>query len=51
MSDKLGGPHGSQVGLGTSENIGDGSQAEREQPTSFQFDAASEEEIGLILTN
>ena len=50
MSDKLGGPHGSQVGLGTSENIGDGSQAERAQPTSFRFDAASEEEIGLILT-
>ena len=50
MSQSLGGPHGSQVGLGTSENIGDGSQAELEQPTSFRFDAASEEEIGLILT-
>ena len=50
MSEKLGGPHGSQVGLGTSENIGDGSQSEPEQPTHFAFDAESEEEIGLILT-
>ncbi len=50
MSERLGSPHGSQVGTGTAENIGDGSQAEAVQPTHFEFDDASEAEIRTVLT-
>ena len=49
MSEHLGGPHGSQVGVGTSENIGDGSSAPDTQPTHFAFDDASEAEAGKIV--
>ena len=51
MSQNLGDAHGSQVGLGTSENIGDGSiGAEIPQPESFAFDEESEREVAHILT-
>ena len=51
MSDHLGTAHGSQVGLGTSEDIGDGSIGqERPQPTAFAFDDESEAEVARILT-
>jgi len=50
MSEHLGGPHGSQVGTGTAENIGDGSPGLHvPQPASFAFDAASLAEIETIL--
>ena len=49
MSEHLGGPHGSQVGTGTAENIGDGSQAEAVQPAAFTFDELSEGEIQNVL--
>ena len=50
MSEHLGGSHGSQVGLGTAENIGDGSPGQHvAQPVSFAFDEASEAEIETIL--
>ena len=51
MSQDLGNARGSQVGLGTSEDIGDGSiGTERAQPAHFAFDEQSEREIALILT-
>jgi NADH-quinone oxidoreductase subunit E len=51
MSEHLGGPHGSQVGLGTSEDIGDGSIGqELAQPAHFALDEESEREIEHILT-
>jgi NADH-quinone oxidoreductase subunit E len=51
MSQNLGGAHGSQVALGTSEDIGDGSIGQDiPQPTSFAFDAESEREIAPLLT-
>jgi NADH-quinone oxidoreductase subunit E len=51
MSEHLGGPHGSQVGLGTSEDIGDGSIGQEiTQPASFAFDEESEREVAHILT-
>ena len=51
MSEKLGDHHGSQVGLGTSEDIGDGSIGQEiAQPASFAFDEESEREIEHILT-
>ena len=51
MSEHLGGPSGSQVGLGTSEDIGDGSIGQEiAQPTSFAFDEESEREVAQILT-
>ena len=51
MSDHLGGPRGSQVGLGTSEDIGDGSIGQEiPQPAHFDFDEESEREIEHILT-
>jgi len=51
MSERLGGPHGSQVGNGTAENIGDGSSGEGvAQPTHFTFDEASEAEVTHVLT-
>ncbi len=51
MSQNLGGPHGSQVPLGTSEDIGDGSIGQEiPQPSSFAFDAESEREVAHILT-
>lgn len=51
MSEHLGGPHGSQTALGTSEDGGDGSVGQEHwQPASFAFDADSEREIAAILT-
>lgn len=51
MSEHLGGPRGSQVGNGTSEDIGDGSTGQGAvQPTQFAFDEASEAEITQVLT-
>ena len=51
MSQSLGDAHGSQVGLGTSEDIGDGSIGQEiPQPEHFAFDEESEREVGLILT-
>ena len=48
-SERLGGPHGSVVDLGQSENIGDGSGPDIPQPAHFVFDDASEAEIGAVL--
>ena len=51
MSQNLGGPHGSRVRLGTSEDIGDGSIGQDiPQPSHFAFDEESEREVAQILT-
>ena len=51
MSQSLGGPRGSQVGNGTSEDVGDGSTGQgAPQPEHFAFDEESEREVQLVLT-
>ncbi len=51
MSHSLGDPQGSQVGNGTSEDVGDGSTGQgAPQPTHFAFDEESEREVQLVLT-
>ncbi len=51
MSQSLGGPRGSQVGNGTSEDYGDGSTGlGAPQPKHFAFDDESNKAIELVLT-